>query len=301
MLKSAAGALLAAAVVAVSACSGAPATNAPASAPATSPTAAGSVASTAPIAGSLLDKILKAGKVVVSMDPNARPLSEQLPDGSYQGFDVDVAAQIAKRLGVKVQYKASEPSAVIKGGWAGAWDMSVGVATTTERAKALDFSPAYYYAPAQMTASKASGITTVDGLAGKAVCVGQGTTYEQWLKGTLDFGTGQALQAPPAGATATTLARETDCPDQWKAGRNDFQGWLSSATRVNRAVSARLPLVRVGDPVFVEPVAIAADRSGPNDADFVARATTIISEMRSDGTLTGFSMKWFGRDLTTPR
>lgn len=301
MLKSGRGAFLSAALLAVSACGGSAATPAaPTVTPTASATPAASVSSASPLAGSLLDKVMKAGKLVVATDPNARPLSEQQPDNSYQGFDIDVASEIAKRLGVRVAYVAAEASAVSKGGWAGAWDMSVGVTPTTGRAGALDFSPAYYFAPAQMTASSASGITTLEGLAGKAVCVGQGTTYEQWLKGTLDFGTGQTPAAPPAGISATALAKDTDCPEQWKAGRNDFQGWLSSETKVNRAIAGRLPVIRVGDPVFREPVAVAVDKSGPNDTAFVARVTSIVNDMRSDGTLNRFSMQWFGRDLTSP-
>ena len=48
----------------------------------------------------------------------------------------------------------------------------------------LDFSDPYYYTPAQMAASTASGITTLEGLAGKTVCVGEATTYLDWLNGT---------------------------------------------------------------------------------------------------------------------
>jgi polar amino acid transport system substrate-binding protein len=297
MLKSARGALLTAVVIAVSACTSA-ASNAPASA-AGAPSAAASVASAAPIAGGLLDKVLKAGKLVVSTDPKYPPQSEQNPDGSYQGFDIDVASEIAKRLGVRVDFATPEWTAITAGSWAGRWDMSVGSMTITpDRKKVLDFSPPYYYTPAQMAASKASGITTLDGLAGKTVCSGESTTYDQWLKGTLDFGTGQTLAAPPAGIKATTLPTDTDCPDQWKAGRNDFQGWLSSSTTVDGAIAAKLPVVKVGEPVFFEPLAVAVDRSGPPDSDFVARLTDIVNAMHQDGTLSGFSTKWFKKDLT---
>ena len=123
-----------------------------------------------------------------------------------------------------------------------------------------------------MAASTASGITTLDGLAGKTVCSGEGTTYDQWLNGTLDYGTGEDLGSPPAGVKTTTLPTDTDCPDQWKAGRNDFEGWLSSITTVEGAIKAGLPLVKVGDPVYFEPLAVAVDKSGPDDSDFMPRA-----------------------------
>jgi hypothetical protein len=131
------------------------------------------------------------------------------------------------------------------------------------------------------------------------VCSGEGTTYDQWLNGKLSFGDGTVLSSPPAGVKSTTLPTDTDCPDQWKAGRNDFEGWLSSKTTVDGAIKAGLPVVKVGDPVFFEPLGIAVDKSGPPDSDFVARLTQIVNDMHSDGTLTTFSKKWYsGTDFS---
>jgi polar amino acid transport system substrate-binding protein len=275
-------------------------TNAPASVPASVPASEpASAASAAPIAGGLLDKVLKSGKLVVSTDPKYPPQSELKPDGTYQGFDIDTATEIAKRLGVTVDWQTPDWTAITAGGWGGRWDVSVGSMTiTVDRAKVLDFSPPYYYTPAQMAASTHSGITTLDGLVGKTICSGEGTTYDQWLNGTLDYGTGQDLGKPPAGIKTTTLPTDTDCPDQWKAGRFDFDGWLSSITTVDGAIKAGLPLVKVGDPVYYEPLAVAVDKSGPDDSDFMPVLKKIIDDMHADGTLKASSMKWFGADFT---
>jgi polar amino acid transport system substrate-binding protein len=301
--------LLGAAAILVAACSSggstpAPSAAPPSTAPSTAPSMAASeapstAASTAPIAGGLLDKILKAGKLVVSTDPKYPPQSELKSDGTYQGFDIDVATEIAKRLGVTVEFTTPDWSAITAGGWAGRWDVSVGSMTiTVDRSKVLDFSSPYYYTPAQMAASVHSGITTLDGLAGKTICSGEGTTYDQWLNGTLDYGNGQDLGKPPAGIKTTTLPTDTDCADQWKAGRFDFDGWLSSITTVDNAVSAGLPLIKVGNPVFYEPLAVAADKNGPDDSDFMPILNKIVADMHADGTLTQFSQKWFGADFT---
>ena len=116
-----------------------------------------------------------------------------------------------------------------------------------------------------MTASKASGITTLDGLAGKVICAGAATTYLDWLQGKkLDFGTLSPTTTPPAGITTKQLKTDAECPQTWGAGRNDFQGWLSSSTTVDGAIAAGLPVVKVGDPVYFEPLAIAVDKSGPS-------------------------------------
>jgi polar amino acid transport system substrate-binding protein len=254
-----------------------------------------------PAAGGLLEKIKKANKLVVSTDPKYPPQSELAPgtELGYKGFDIDVAAEVARRLCVGIGFETPPWEAITAGGWGGRWDISVGSMTiTVDRLKAIDFSPPYYYTPAQMAASTHSGITTLDGLAGRTICSGQGTTYDQWLNGKLDYGTGQDLGKPPAGIKATTLPTDRDCANQWKAGRFDFDGWLTSVTTVEGAIAEKLPLVKVGDPVYYEPLAIAADKGGPSTADFMPILKKIVDDMHADGFLSAASQKWFGEDFT---
>ena len=278
----------------------APASQAPASqAPASQAPASEAAASAAPIAGGLLDKVLKAGTIKMSTDPQYPPQSSLKSDGTYEGFDIDVGNEIAKRLGVKLAYETPDWNLITAGSWGGRWDFSVGSMTiTTPREKVLAFSKPYYYTPAQIAASKASGITTLDGLAGKVICAGEATTYYDWLTGALDLGSYTPTTKPPAGSTATTLSTDRLCAEAWKAGRNDFQGWLSSSTTVEQAVKDGLPLVKVGDPVYFEPLGVAFDKSGPDPSDMVTRVNEILDAMRADGTLKGFAVKWFGTDLT---
>jgi polar amino acid transport system substrate-binding protein len=253
------------------------------------------------IPGGLLDKIKTAGKIVVSTDPAYPPQSELTVDGTYEGFDIDVATEIAKRLGVKLEWQTPAWEAITAGGWGGRWDISVGSMTITpERLQVVTFSVPYYFTPAQMAASTKSGITTIDGLAGKTVCVGESTTYYQWLTGTLDFGpsAGGKPAPAPAGVKAVTLPTDRDCAVQWQSGRNDFEGWLSSDTTVAQAITDGLPLVKVGDPVYSEPLAVATDKSGADPSDFLAWLDTQITDMHATGTLSTLSLKWFKADLT---
>jgi polar amino acid transport system substrate-binding protein len=97
---------------------------------------------------------------------------------------------------------------------------------------------------------------------------------------------------------AVTLPTDRDCALQWQSGRFDFDGWLSSDTTVADAIADGLPLVKVGEPVYSEPLAIAADKSGPSTADFYAWLDGVVAEMHADGTLSQLSMKWFGEDIT---
>ena len=77
----------------------APPTAAPPSTGASGSATPPSAAPATPIAGGLLDKVIKAGKLIVSTDPNYAPQSIQKKDGTYEGFDIDVATEVAKRLG----------------------------------------------------------------------------------------------------------------------------------------------------------------------------------------------------------
>lgn len=259
----------------------------------------GAGASTAP--KDLLATIKAAGVIKVGTDPAYPPQSELKADGTFEGFDIDVANEIAKRLGVKAQFETPDFSVVEAGQWAGRFDISVGSVTITKkRLESLDFTEPYYFTPAQMTATTTSGITTLDGLADKTVCVGDATTYFQWISETLELGDGSALAPVPAGMKVTTLKTDQDCALSAQSGRHDFEGWLSSSTTVAAGIAGGAPMVVVGDPVFFEPLAVATDKTGPAHTELQAALDQIIKDMHADGTLSTFSKKWFeDQDLTT--
>ena len=100
-----------------------------------------------------LAAVCEAGVIVVSTDPAYPPqsfLNEET--GEYEGFDIDVATEVAARLGVTVEFTDPSFDAVVAGNWGGRWDMSVGSVTVTqERMEVLDFTQAYYYTPAQIS------------------------------------------------------------------------------------------------------------------------------------------------------
>ena len=265
--------------------------------------ACGGGGSGSPSAGAsddMLARIKSNGVIRVATDANYAPQSFLKPDGTGEGFDIDVANEVAKRLGVTAEFQYPDWSVIEGGNWADRFDMSVGSMTITEPRKGIfDFSQPYYYTPAQMAVIADSGITTLDGLAGKVICTGEATTYWQWLQGTLVLGDGSALAPVPDGATATTLKTDQDCAQSAQSGRRDFDGFLSSSTTVKAAIDAGAPLVTVGNPVYYEPLAIAIDKASPPHTELAAAIDKIIGEMHTDGTLSALSNKWFsGLDLT---
>jgi polar amino acid transport system substrate-binding protein len=248
----------------------------------------------------MLARIQDNGVIRVATDPAYPPQSELLPDGTFEGFDIDVANEIAERLGVTAEFVTPDFAEVEAGGWADRWDISVGSMTVTAgREEVLDFTQAYYYTPAQMGATTESGITDLAGLSGNTVCTGESTTYQFWLEGTLELAGGAPEPAePPADVTVTTFGTDTECADAVEAGRTEFQGWLTAGPTLDGVIADGVGFVAVGDPVFFEPLAAAIDKQSPTHASLLAEVDRIIGEMHEDGTLTAMSEQWFGTDLT---
>jgi polar amino acid transport system substrate-binding protein len=102
----------------------------------------------------MLARIKAAGVIRVAVDPNFPPQSELLPDGTFEGFDIDVADEIGARLSVDVKFETPDFDENGTGNWAERWDISVSaLPITQEHEVVLDFTQPYYFTPAQMSAT----------------------------------------------------------------------------------------------------------------------------------------------------
>ncbi len=264
----------------------------------------------------LLNDIKTRGYILVSTDPNYAPQSflntsgkrpsdtkcpsDALTTAEMQGFDVDVAAELGKRLGVETCFATPSWDLITAGSWADKWDISVGSMTITpERQKVLDFTTAYYYTPAVVAVLKDSGISSLDKLAGQSLCVGTSTTYQDWLSGKLDLPAENIYSQPPAGVKIVALSTDQDCAQSLGAGRKDFVGYVTSGTVVDQNIANGLAVVKVGNPVYSENLAVAIDKSHKLDpTSLVSALDGFVKAMHTDGTLSQLSMKWFKADIT---
>ena len=108
------------------------------------------VCETTDAADDLLAEICDKGVLTVSTDPAYPPQSKYVPkEDKYVGFDIDVATEIANRLGVEIAWEQPSWDVITAGSWNGRWDMSVGSMTpTNDRQEVLNFTEPYYYTPA---------------------------------------------------------------------------------------------------------------------------------------------------------
>jgi polar amino acid transport system substrate-binding protein len=277
-------------------------------------------AGSTPAPTDLLDAVKQRGYILVSTDPNYEPQSflntegerpadtkcpaDALTTAEMQGFDVDVAAAIGEGLGVETCFATPSWDAITAGSWADKWDVSVGSMTVLKgRQEILDFSVPYYYSPAVVAVRSDSGITSVEGLAGQAICAGASTTYEAWAGN--DFTNPNAppedsvLIKAPADVTVVPLETDQECAQAIEAGREDFLAYATSETVVDANIAAGMPVTKIDTPIYFEQLAAAFDKSSTLSTDTLrAEVDKIFTAMHDDGRLSELSNQWFGMDIT---
>ena len=268
-------------------------------------------------AADLLGEIKARGTLRISTDVNYAPQSaavegakradgtkcaaDELTANQVEGFDIDTAVEIAKRLGVEPCFATPSWDLVTAGSWGGRWDISVGSMTITkDRQQALWFTPAYYFYAAQLAARTGSGITSLSDVSGKAVCVATATTYEDYFNGKLTIPDSDIKTPAPANVKLVSLSTDSECAQSIQAGRTDFDAFMTSSTVVDKAIQEGVPVEKVGGPVYVENLAVAIDKQSAKDPKSLLEAISkIVNDMHTDGTLSKSSLKWYeGVDLT---
>lgn len=249
----------------------------------------------------LLAEVCAKGVLTVSTDPAYPPqsfLNEQT--GEYEGFDIDVATEIATRLGVDVAWEAPSWDVITAGSWNGRWDTTVGSMTpTNDRQEVLYFTQPYNYTPAVVVVhaddEEVSDLAT--DLDGKKIGVCSGCTYDQFLTKTLEID-GYTFDFIIDDAEVSGYDTDTTALQDLANGRVDAV--ITSVTTAQGYIDAGNPVKIVGDPVFYEPLSVGFDRSSdPSSESLFEAVDEIVGDMHEDGTLTAFSEEWYGLDLTT--
>jgi polar amino acid transport system substrate-binding protein len=252
------------------------------------------------IAGEALDRVMDKKLLKVATDANWAPQSFINDKNEMDGFDVNVAQEVAKRLGVSVEFVTPAWDVITAGRWSGRWDLSIGSMTpTTERAKILSFPAVYYYTPAAFVVHKDSSATMVKDLNGKKVGATTASVFERYLQ--------KDLTINAEGVPAFEYQVDTDFIKSYEASNvvlddlrlgngSRLDGALTSIPTIQAAIKNNYPLKQLGGPVFFEPLALAIDKG---DQEFNDKLAGIVANMKSDGTLSKLSQKWYGYDYTT--
>ena len=179
-------------------------------------------------------------KFVVGIKFDQPGFGQKQPDGSYKGFDVDVAKYIAKELGYtddKIEYKeaisANRESFLQQG------QVNAVIATysiTDDRKKKVSFAGPYLVTGQDiLTRADDTTIASVEDLKDKKVCGAQGSSSPQ-----ASWSTSSARRWKDQSSPNSRGLRRLSAPAGEQAGRRDLHG-RDDPRRLRHPVSRQVP------------------------------------------------------------
>lgn len=275
--------LLAAAVLCVSALTACSQDNGQTSNPNSDPGSGNPPQTEAPV--DLLTQIQERGEIVVAMEGTWAPWTYHDEDDHLVGYDVEVAQNIAQRLGVEVNFAEGEWDGLLAGLDSGRYDIMVnGVDIDEARSEKYDFSIPYAYnRTAVIVSGDNDSIQSMEDLNGKSTANTLNSTY--------------ANVAESYGAEVTGVDDFIQTIELLNSGRIDatLNAEVSYYDYMAQHPDANIKIACI-DPATTQ-VAIPM-RKGEESAALVAAINDALSEMAEDGTLTELSMKYFGTDIS---
>lgn len=129
-------------------------------------------------------------KLIVAVEGAFPPYNEVAADGSLQGFDVDIAHEVCKKINAECSYVKQDWDGMIPGLLAKKFDVIISsMGILPEREEKIDFTIPYYQAPTALIALKSAGVKAggdgypdPESLAGKKIGVQRATAYESWAR-----------------------------------------------------------------------------------------------------------------------
>ena len=224
----------------------------------------------------------------VGFDQDFPPMGFVGEDGEFTGFDLDLAAEAAKRMGKTVVYQpiawdskdAELDSGTIDCIWNGF--------TISGREDSYTWSDAYMENSQVFVVKKDSGINTAADLVGKIVEVQADSSAEAALK----EGENAALAAT-FGTMQTTPDYDTALMDL-DMGTVDAVA-MDSTVAEYKITSGGMDLKVLDEPFASETYGVGFKKGNEALRDEV---NNTLKEMAKDGTLKKISEKWFGTDVT---
>jgi polar amino acid transport system substrate-binding protein len=209
--------------------------------------------------------------------PHAMPRLE----GGIQGFNVDLATEIGKRLKRPVEVTATQFSGILPSLQAGTIDfVAAPVTVTKERADNYLFTEGYLNTDYQFLTKKGEpAITDLKQLKGKVVSVNKGSAYDSWARG---------LEAE-IGWTVESFGTQTDAVQAVMAGRAyaNVAGNTVVQWAVKQNPQLQLSFLHATGLVWAAPFR-------KDSKELLAQIENAVECMKKDGTMAAMHEKWFG-------
>jgi polar amino acid transport system substrate-binding protein len=203
------------------------------------------------------------------------------------GFDIDIANNLAQKLGFKLKVMESDFNGLIPALQANRADfVMAGMTPTPERKKNVDFSIIYYEAKDTIVAPKNSNLKQPQDLAGKKVGIQLGTIQEQNAKKIAKKVTGIQLKQ---------LNKVPEVIQEIKSGRIDA---AIVEDTVARGFAQANPELEFN--VIPSEEASGSAIAFPKGSAFVKPFNQGLQQMKDNGELEKLVTKWFTQNTSAP-
>jgi len=230
----------------------------------------------------VLAKVKEEGKLVVGTEGTYPPFTFHDDAGKLTGFDVEIAQEVGKRLGVEVEFLETQWDAMFAGLDSGRFDMVANqVGINPEREESYEFSDPYISSTAVLVVAKDNEeIKSFEDLEGKLSAQSLTSNYAETarsfgaeIEGVEGFN--QAIELLNSGRVDATVNDNLTVLDFLKQRPDANIEIVDEASDVAKSAL----LFRKGSGAIVE------------------EANTALAEMIEDGTYDKISEKWFGENV----
>ena len=233
------------------------------------------------------DETSEGGTFTVGFDQDFPPMGFVGEDGEYTGFDLELAQETAKRLGLTYVAQPIAWDAKNMELESGNIDCIWNGFTMTGREDEYTWSEPYMENSQVVVVMEGSGIETLEDLAGKIVEVQADSSAEAALK-----------EMPDLTSTFGTLQTTPD----YNTAFMDLEMGSVDAIAMDVIVAGYQMQEREGSfKILEESLASEEYAIGfkKGNTELCEKVQQTLEEMAADGTMAEISEKWFGEDITT--
>lgn len=233
-----------------------------------------------------IQKVKDSGKLVLGLDDTFAPMGFRDNSGEIVGFDIDLAKEVANRMGVELEIKPIDWSSSIlslnKGDIDVLWN---GLTINETRKEQINFSKPYLNNRLVIVKPKGrNDINSKEDLAGKILGVQVGSNDE-------------ALQSDPISKEAKEIRKYDVNVNAFL----DLRAKRIDAVIIDEVAAQYYISEEKVDFVVVENSPLTEEFYGvgfrKNATELLAEVDRILDEMKADGKASEISQKWFAKDI----
>ena len=236
----------------------------------------------------LLDQIKKSGTLKVGLMGTYPPYNFLNEKNEIDGFDADIAKEVAKRLGVKVEFITNEWSGMVAGLEKAKFDIVISQMTITdERKESMDFTKPYIKNLVSVIVKVNNNeIKSISDLKGKKVGVGLGTNDEAYLR----------EEAIPKVGNFEIVTYNDVTTTLFDLNNGRIDATVNNLFAIKPIIDKNnIKVKAVGTPIKEDYAGMAIRKGNPEFLNAVDKA---LVDMKADGTYKKTFVKWFGVEPT---